>query len=263
MKRTGTLPTKRSPINQGIFKRLRAVTRKRQQVAAAGEIEGDDGGARIGRALMIIFLFHVVAIALIMIHQKYLDSRPATVDSGKAEKAIIEQAETENRDIQLPKLSSTDQAHAVRVGDNYTRIAEKFNVNEDDLRLINGHANIKPGLILKIPPKRIVAADPPEVAALRPVTAKKSSQNSLLEDGLVEVNVQDAPKAQVVELAVVRTPAEESAPIASGKSHVIKAGDNIWGLAKKYRVSQEALMKANGIKDARKVRVGMKLVIPK
>jgi LysM repeat protein len=115
--------------------------------------------------------------------------------------------------------------------------------------------DIGPGLILKIPPKRIVAVDPPEVTAIREHTADRSG-NKLVE----AVDVSDAPKARAVRSTGTR---EASSHAASGKSYVVQPGDNVWRLASRYKVSRETLMRANGITDERKLRAGMKLVIPK
>jgi LysM repeat protein len=43
---------------------------------------------------------------------------------------------------------------------------------------------------------------------------------------------------------------------------VVKPGDSIFAIAGRYKVSQDALMKLNGISDPKKLRIGMKLVIP-
>ena len=42
----------------------------------------------------------------------------------------------------------------------------------------------------------------------------------------------------------------------------VKRGDTIGGIARKYGVSQKALMRANNIRDARKMRIGQTLKIP-
>jgi LysM repeat protein len=42
----------------------------------------------------------------------------------------------------------------------------------------------------------------------------------------------------------------------------VQPGDSIWRIANRNKVSQDALMRANGISDARKMKTGMKLVIP-
>jgi LysM repeat protein len=54
-----------------------------------------------------------------------------------------------------------------------------------------------------------------------------------------------------------------SAPAAaSGKTYVVQNGDSVWRIANRFKVNQDALMKANGLSDARKLRGGMSLVIP-
>ena len=50
--------------------------------------------------------------------------------------------------------------------------------------------------------------------------------------------------------------------VASGTSYVVQNGDSIWRIANRFKVNQDTLMKANGISDARKMKVGMSLVIP-
>lgn len=266
-----TLPVKRRPVKKGILHRLSAVTRnKKQRVAAAApapspEMEVDDGGSKISRALTIIFLIHIVAIALIFVHQRFLEGRPAdsaesTVgnsSTAEATPAAPAPALREN----LPRLSTGEKPYVVRVGDNYARIAAAEGVDENDLRLLNKHVDIGPGLILKIPPKRIVAMEPPEVAAIRQQSVSDT------DPGLVEaVDVSNAPRAMLVRPNRA-SPANESdvassPAAASGRTHVVQAGESIWRIANRFKVSQDSLMRINGITDAKKMKVGMKLVIP-
>lgn len=268
-----TLPVKRRPVTKGIFRRLSAVTRNRRQRAAAApaapasEFDEEDGGSKISRALTIIFLIHIVAIGLIFFHQRFLDGRAPeeTAAAPKlqtaAEAALAALPAPAPRE-DLPQLSSGEKPYIVRAGDNYTRIAAAQGVDEGELRLLNKHVDIRPGLILKIPARRIVAEEPPEVAAIRAQTP--SDQDS----GLVEaVDVSNAPKARLVRPAgdapgAFRAIEKSTAPAASGKSHTVKPGENIWRIANKYKVGQDALMQANNITDARKLRAGMNLVIP-
>ena len=262
-----TLPVKRRPVPSGIFRRLNAVTRNRKQrVAAAAapvsELEEDDGGSKISRALTIIFLIHIVAIALIFIHQRFLDGRPAengmTAETATHAPAAATPAAPEI--AELPRLSSGEKPYIVRTGDNYARIAAAAGVDEGDLRLINKHVDIRPGLILKIPPKRIVAIDPPEVAAIRAQTPSDEDR------GLVEaVDVRGAPKAQLIRPnvnAMVSSRSEAPTAAASGQTYVVQPGDSIFRIAGRFKVSQDSLMRSNGISDARKMKTGMKLVIP-
>ncbi len=257
-----SLPIKRRPVAKGMFRRLSAVTRnRRQRVAAAAptpdHLEAEESGSRISRALTIIFLIHIVAIALIFIHQRFLDGRPAeaAAQATPAAAAPVVPPVAERR-VDLPRLSSGETPYVVRPGDNYARIAAAAGVDEGDLRLLNKHVDIGPGLILKIPPKRIVAVEPPEVAAIR-------EQSTVDPDmGLVEaVDVSHAPKAKLVRPNV--TPAEPSAAVvASGKTHVVQPGESVFRIASRFKVSQDALMRINGITDPRKMKIGMKLIIP-
>jgi len=255
-----TLPVKRRPVPKGFLKHLRAVTGSRKQrvaATAAAELEGDDSGSKVSRALTIIFLIHIVAIGLIFVHQTFLDGRIS--DTAKSSKAAKQDAvppvKSPPRRTDLPRLASGEKPYVVMQGDNYARIAAQAEVDEGDLRLVNQHVEIVPGLLLKIPSKRIVAAEPPEVDAIR-------SQTPLDNDrGLVEalpVDASNAPRALLVKPNVNR-----SAPAAAtGKSYVVQSGDSIWRIANRFKVSQDTLMKANGISDARKMKVGMSLMIP-
>jgi len=44
--------------------------------------------------------------------------------------------------------------------------------------------------------------------------------------------------------------------------HVVQRGESLWELSRRYAVSQDVIVAANGIKDPAKIRVGQELVIP-
>lgn len=261
-----TLPVKRRPAVQGIFKKLRAVTgnQRKQRVAATAtpEVEYEDGSSKIARALTIIFLIHIVAIGLIFVHQNFLEGRaPEETKVAKPESATAAVMPAPRR-ADLPQLSRGEMPYIVSQGDNYSRISAELEVDEGDLRLLNKHAEIVPGLILKIPPKRIVATEPAEIAEIR-------EQNASMPDrGLVEnIDIAHAPRAQLIRPNTSRSSLPAAASDApkvssSGKSYVVQSGDSVWRIANKFKVSQDALMKANGITDVRKMKTGMSLVIP-
>jgi spore germination protein len=52
------------------------------------------------------------------------------------------------------------------------------------------------------------------------------------------------------------------AAAASGKTYVVQPGDSIFRIANRHKVSQQSLMRANGISDPRKMKTGMNLIIP-
>jgi nucleoid-associated protein YgaU len=260
-----TLPVKRRLAAKSLFKRLSAVTGSRRQRVAAtatSEMEGEDSSAKISRALMFIFLIHIVAIALIFIHKQFLDGRPNDeVAKPKIETSAV--ATTPVRDLGLAKLAAGERGVLVKPGDNYVRIAQAEGVDEQDLRLLNKHAEIRPGMVILVPPKRVVALEPPEVAAIRERTPVDRNE------GMIELAVAAAPRAQLIRPAIHPVPAaagHDSAPAAvvpSGKTYIFEDGDSIWKIANHFKVSQDQLMKANGITNARKIKTGTKLIIPR
>ena len=52
-------------------------------------------------------------------------------------------------------------------------------------------------------------------------------------------------------------------PSSSGKTYVVKKGDNPVGIAKKLKVSYNDLMTLNHIDDPHKLQIGQKLLVPK
>lgn len=264
-----TLPVKRTPVSQGIFKRLSAVTRSRKQRVAAtaepDELEGEDQSSKISRALTIIFLIHIVAIGLIFFHQKFLD------DGAPASGTVVKKAPAPAavREHELPKLSDGDSIYPVAVGDNYHRVAEKFGIDEADLRAANDNRDFQAGAVLRIPPKKIVAVSP-ELAAFRQEQQAPPAVNDSGLVAAVPVGSEPAPPRAVVvrpntPAAVPEAPARvvERTPAASGTKYVVQSGDNIWRISNKFKVDQNALMKANGISDPKKLKLGMTLVIPR
>ena len=72
-----------------------------------------------------------------------------------------------------------------------------------------------------------------------------------------------APRAQLVRPKLAHgTQAASVQSAASGKTYTVQNGDSVWRIANRFKVNQDALMKANGLSDARKLRGGMSLVIP-
>ena len=250
-----TLPVKRRPVSKGVLKKFSAVTQRRRQRAAtaAADPVTEDSSAKISRALTIIFLIHIVVIGLIFFHQRFLD------DGAPATASAPETAAPEPAKRRENRLAAGDKAYIVKAGDNYARIASAHGLVEADLREANKHMDLSSGTIIKLPPKRIVAMEPPEVAALRDAAPER-------ERGLVEVATEQEeviPKAILVHPKSIPGAGAGAAPVASGNEYVVKAGDSIWRIANRFSVDQGALMRLNGISDARKLKLGMKLKIPR
>lgn len=264
-----TLPVKRSPAPQGLLKRLSTVTRRRRQSVAAtatADDFADDGSSKISRNLTVIFLVHVVAIALWFTHEHFFavaDAGTSTTSTGRPAPPAAAPS----------RLSSSERGYAVRRGDNYATIAAAHGVTEAELRDANGNRFIESGIIIRIPPRLIRATKPPELATApaipttpRPATqaaqapapvATPPADNCLVD--AVPADSTPPPRAQLVSPEVAR---QATPPAASGRTYVVKSGDTIWRISNQFQVNQDALMRANRITDPKKMKVGMTLVIP-
>lgn len=259
------LPTRRTHVRKTLSARIFNQTKTKRQRASAAAASHDDieeGGINISRSLTIIFAIHILAIGMIFIHKQYLSDRtPAPVIASVEPTPQAEAPAAPARNNHLPKLSSGDTPYMVRQGDNYAVIAAKHSVDESELRNLNRGADIRAGAVLRIPKsKRIVAEDPPEVAAIRNQPGFSDSERGLVEilppvaSGPARVirpmrsqETEDAPRASVVD---------------SGRTHILKSGENIWRIATKYQVSQKELMAINNITDPTKLKIGQVIQLP-
>lgn len=292
MKHQG-LPVKRRPAKNRPVRTLFAnVSRKRHRAAtaAAADFEGDVPNLGVARALVVILLIHVVAIAGIFVHSRW-------IDSGSAETAIPQVAAVEAPvsapkpppvagEENLPKVRSGDSIYTVGTGDSYANIATRFGVVEEDLRRANDNIPVRPGRYLRIPPKTITAVEPVEITEIRerpvsdqvvveapvapPVQAVGPAGNEL-----PEMITTDAAKAADAVLVRPQTQTQtqtktqtsqqvqaSSAAVGGGTSYKVKSGDTFWAIARKYGTTPEVLMKANNISNARHLKIGMSLKIP-
>ena len=216
--------------------------------------------------MIIIFILHVVVIGVLFFHHRFLDGRNSPAASAATAETTQNPTATPqtNTPAQSTRLSSSDEVYIVGQGDNYARIASAQQVDEAELRALNAHEpTVRPGLLLKLPPKRIVAIDPPEVTEIR------NRQNEATDRGLVATTNNNAtpPAAAAVEespppRAQVVAPAARPVNPASGKTYVVKPRDTIWGISRQYNVTEADLMRANNITDPTQLRADMKLRIP-
>ncbi len=275
MKHHPTLPTKRQPVRKSIFKTLFAnIPGRKQRVAATAnpaDFETELPGRKIGNALAVIVAVHVAAAGLVFFHHWRLEGRggDAAVKPGAAPILSTTTLHSPGNTSPVTRLSVGDHGRMVSAGETYASIAEKLGVDESDLRVANNNDPIQSGLVLKIPPKRIVAVESSEVAELRanvpaydrgiveiPKATPVEGTPQLIRPTSQKVTEHAAPKP------VDRTVATGPKPAAGSRSYTVQAGDNFWRIANKYKVDQDALMKANGITDAKKLKIGMNLVIP-
>lgn len=122
--------------------------------------------------------------------------------------------------------------YIVQKGDSLSKIAIKHHTSVSQLMTLNSmnNTNIRVGQKLKVPG----ASSIPTTA---PTTATHSAPSM-------------APSA-----------VGESHANAGSVTHKVASGETLGGIAKKYGVTVASIMEANGIKDARKLKIGQILTI--
>lgn len=278
-----SLSVKRRPVKKGAFRTLFAnVARKKHRAATAAaapmpEMEGDVPNLGIARALVVILIIHVVAIAGIFAHSHFFENDAAK--AAAAEPELLEPAREQPAvAANLPQIATGEDFHIVKTGDTYEKIAMANGVEVADLRRANDNTALSADLILRIPARTIVATEPEELIRLRNGSAVLETPIETTVGSTLPVDdLRSAPMvetdaaAQLVRPNVTREveaarPVEQAgapaASAASGTKYTVKNGDTFWKIAKANGSTPEAVMKANRITDPRKLRAGMQLVIP-
>jgi membrane-bound lytic murein transglycosylase D len=125
--------------------------------------------------------------------------------------------------------------HHVRRGDTLSSIARQYGVSIDSLRAANDLRGsvIHPGQSLLIPSSDPAAATLASLAAPREDIAAQLPER--------QKSARSSPKARV---------------------HVVRSGDTLWGVARKYGVTVPALAAANGLSSQAGLVPGARLDIP-
>src|SRR5262245_40739713 len=151
-------------------KKMLAATARRASAASAGvEFDGiPEPSMKLSRALLVVLLLHVVAVAgiiafnAIKTRQGSLPSAPTTTTVGVPLAETKPQTTTPNPATQpkpakaQPKVADSGKIYVVARGDNPVTIAKKFKVSYDDLVALNhidDPRKLKIGQKLQIPEK--------------------------------------------------------------------------------------------------------------
>ncbi len=129
------------------------------------------------------------------------------------------------------EMSSNSSYHVVK-GDTLSKIARMHGMKVADLKALNGMKsdNLKIGQEMKVQSGNAVVSSP----------------------------VASSVKSEVAS----STPAPVAAKATTTASYVVGKGDTLTKIAKQYNTTPSAIMAANKLADARKLKIGMKLSIP-
>jgi LysM repeat protein len=248
----------------------RLVPRKTMHARAASsreeveEYESEsEPSMKLSQAFIVVLVLHVVAVAGIYGFNQ-LKEKPARPAAAKAETpeaaasvAVTEKkAETVSKaETPTPAKSQESQTtYTVVAGDTLKRIASKFKISIESLEKAN---NLTSTSIIKVGQTLVIGSSAKAAAA--PAQAAESTAKAAPTPAVVA-------KAPPVKPAAVQEKAEaqplEKPQTTEEKSYVVAKGDNPYSLAKKFNITQAALMKANNIDDPKKLKIGQKLLIP-
>jgi LysM repeat protein len=269
--------------------------RRKQRVAAgaaAVDLGSEVPNLGVARALFVILVLHVAAIAAIFVHNKVTDDDPVVMKSSVQDGAKLLAVGAGEEPVGIVKQQGEDY-YFVATGDTYDKIARSKGVDVTALKQLNSNVALRAGRILRLPTEAAVPAaaqvparpappvvmDPPRPLYDRPVVVERAPE-PVVEVARATI-VEEEPPALVVvreEEPVKVTPNVaipvmlESEPVKakfvaagvsdSGIRHKVKSGDSIWGITRKYKVAQADLLGLNGIADPNKLRLGMELKIP-
>ena len=224
------------------LKRLNATTIVRRAAPPVDDYN-EEPQTKLSSAFVVVLILHLVAVGgiyafnSIKAHRKALEPALASVPSKPVLPQAAPSMKAETPSLQVAPLTANPQAatnltpisqgrvHHVKSGETTAKIATQYGVHVSDLEEVNGAKNIatlRVGQVLNIPK--------PKPAA----TAAKT----------------EAPK--------VNAAAKTTAP----KTYAVAKGDNLVGIAKKLGVSNEELVKLNGIDDPKKLQIGQLLKVP-
>lgn len=234
--------------------------RKKQRVAASADLGSEVPNLGVARALFVILVLHVAAIAAIFIHNRVTDDSLITTGGDDPK---IGSLTGDPRPKQPPVIRKGEQFHILSTGDTYENVAKKYGVDVNALKDLNNRVSLRPGNFLRIPAGGAVI----EVVKSTEEEGEPASDIPVKND-LHEPNFPPEHEQSTRVTPNVTLPREATAPdvpappVSSGGTYTVKKGDSLWRIARRHKVELASLLKTNGITNANKLRIGMTLRIP-
>ena len=244
----------------------RVVQRKKLHARAASkanEIDDYEGesepGMKLSQAFFVVLVLHIIAVGGIYGFSQFKEHSKAksavkAEAIAAAQKVEADTLAAKNLPVVAEKPATIPKTYTVVAGDTLKRIASKSNTSIANIEKLN---ELAPGAVLHVGQVLTVGSMLKTAVAEGKPAAANTSGPSI---------VAKAPPVIVTETASAKTQAKtEAAPekeSPSKASYVVAKGDTPISIAKKLKVSQETLMKANNIDDPRKLKIGQTIKIP-
>lgn len=244
----------------------RVVQRKKLHARAASkanEIEDYEGesepGMKLSQAFFVVLVLHVIAVGGIYGFSQFKEHSKAksavkAEAIAAAQKVEADTLAAKNLPVVAEKPATIPKTYTVVAGDTLKRIASKSNTSISNIEKLN---ELAPGAVLHVGQVLTVGSMLKTAETEKKPTTANTAGPSI---------VAKAPPVKVTESITAKTQAKtDAAPekeSSSKASYIVAKGDTPISIAKKLKVSQETLMKANNIDDPRKLKIGQTIKIP-
>lgn len=240
--------------------------------AAASSYDEETDDTKLSGAFVVVLILHIVAVVGIVAFTKIKENRknidPIASAQSKDKKAIatpmtvaavggsksaqlapdVPQIDVPDVENNPPKIlpSTGSMVHTVKQGETVTKIAFAYGTTVAELVRLNGlknSADIAVGQSLNLPDKNSI----PPIPAVEPRRAD---------------TVKNAPPKPAISPVKTTVPTTKPFLTSGSKTYTIQKGDTAVKIAREHGVKYEALIKANNIKDPKKIQPGQPLKIP-
>ena len=229
----------------------------------------------LSRMFLVVLLLHIVIVGGILAFEMFKDDPvgpAASAAAGPSPWMAIRSVVVPESAGGRPKGSKDRASYRVQAGDTLSQIAKLHNVTSGEIRALNRIGSgdqIFPGQVLLVPENRSSAENRVVPASGLPGVADGDAAEILpagLRGNVVPDGGGEMPDGNGEPAMRTITPPNPNVvsvpPQALGRTHKVESGETAFAISRKYGVTVEGLLKANGIADARNLRAGNIIQIP-
>lgn len=220
-------------------------------------------GLRIGKAMMIMVLLHVLAVIGFIAHNRWFEAAEPAVPKSREAQMIGSMEPTVN--------DGRGRIHTMGRGETLASVAANYGITVDALRQANPGKVARDGAILKVPATVISLDESLDELATQgdfapaprpqptPEVVREQSEALVIKPNR-NPNISQVPAPSAV--APVQTPTAPAPRVTeAGRVHTVASGDTLYRISRRYDVSVDSLRRLNGL-SGNTIRVGQALQIP-